>query len=321
MKKPILILAVLGLLTACSDKKEKTLVQGETIDLLREVRTTHQVDHALQIIDSLEQVMNRIDTLSPASERPRMTFDIIRNRLVPRYEAFLKAGHNKEALTTATVICQAIDSALTAQNRCDAAELSVIYETQQKERALEQREAVERLHLIIIIGLTLLLTISVIALWRIIMTKRKLHEKNHELFDTIQKAESEKQKAENGIAIECETPIQKLYRQIQELMHNKQAYTESELTRENLAQMLGTNSRYVADAIRKCSDGMTVTDFLNHHRLSHAAHLLATTDDAVTLIADISGFNNRSYFNRLFRERYKLTPSEYRKVAKERGRE
>ena len=566
MKKPILILAVLGLLTACSDKKEKTLVQGETIDLLREVRTTHQVDHTLQIIDSLEQVgyiqppvsdywrgvvydmgwhyrlagyyyqrafdaykhpvkdwngyaetgyrlacmkdnmqdygnglriairlvkqadsleqvgskafphpihaflfslisdfqihlqqtdeamrnklrayevltaegestpedrltmcadnvvlfidmneldvadewlkrgeeacneleqqvsdgrnidfivseyrqrlsllrtiilqargkadeaaaeyvsipegdlmrlpanldvsvrylmaakrydeaitlMNRIDTLSPASERPCMTFDIIRNRLVPRYEAFLKAGHNKEALTTATVICQAIDSALTAQNRCDAAELSVIYETQQKERALEQREAVERLHLIIIIGLTLLLTISVIALWRIIMTKRKLHEKNHELFDTIQKAESEKQKAENGIAIECETPIQKLYRQIQELMHNKQAYTESELTRENLAQMLGTNSRYVADAIRKCSDGMTVTDFLNHHRLSHAAHLLATTDDAVTLIADISGFNNRSYFNRLFRERYKLTPSEYRKVAKERGRE
>ena len=267
--------------------------------------------------DEAITLMNRIDTLSPASERPRMTFDIIRNRLVPRYEAFLKAGHNTEALTTATVICQAIDSAFTAQNRSDAAELSVIYETHQKDRALEQKEAAERLHLIIIIGLMLLLTISAIVLWRIIMVKRMLYEKNRELFDTILKAESEKQKVENGIATEYETPTQKLYCQIQELMRNKQPYTESELTRENLAQMLGTNTRYVADAIRECSDGMTVTDFLNHHRLSHAAHLLATTDDTVTLIADLSGFNNRSYFNRLFRERYKLTPSEFRKVAKE----
>lgn len=66
---------------------------------------------------------------------------------------------------------------------------------------------------------------------------------------------------------------------------------------------------------------MTVNDFLNHHRLGYAAQLLATTDDAVTLIADLAGFNNRSYFNHLFRERYKLTPSEYRKVAKEKGRE
>lgn len=47
------------------------------------------------------------------------------------------------------------------------------------------------------------------------------------------------------------------------------------------------------------------------------SQFFATNDDAVTLIADLAGFNSRNYFNRLFRERYKLTPSEYRKVAKE----
>lgn len=64
---------------------------------------------------------------------------------------------------------------------------------------------------------------------------------------------------------------------------------------------------------------MTVTEFLNHHRLNYAVHLLTTTDDTITMISDLSGFNNRSYFNRLFRERYKLTPSEYRKVAKDKS--
>ena len=102
-------------------------------------------------------------------------------------------------------------------------------------------------------------------------------------------------------------------------MEKEKPFTNAELSREELAQQLGTNYKYVADAIRECSDGMTLTDFLNHYRLGYAALLLATTDDAVTLIADLAGFNNRSYFNRLFRERYKLTPSEYRKVAKEKN--
>lgn len=99
-------------------------------------------------------------------------------------------------------------------------------------------------------------------------------------------------------------------------MENEKPFTNAELSREELAQQLGMNYKYVADAIRECSDGMTLTEFLNHQRLAYAARLLATTNDAVTLIADLSGFNNRSYFNRLFRERYKLPPSEYRKVAK-----
>lgn len=265
--------------------------------------------------------MNRIDTLSPASERPRMTFDIIRNRMVPRYKALLKAGHNAEAIATATDIFNTIDSAMTAKNHSDAAELSVIYETQQKDRALEQKETAERLHLIIIIGLILLLAISAIALWRIVMAKWKLHEKNRELFDTIRKAESEKQKVENGIAMESETPTQKLYRQLLELMRSKQPYTDSELTRETLAQMLGTNSRYVADAIRECAGDISLGEYLDDWRIRHAAQLLANTNEPVGLVSEMSGFSSRSHFNALFREHYKMTPSEYRKVAKEKGRE
>ena len=267
--------------------------------------------------------MNRIDTLSPASERPRMTFDIIRNRMVPRYKALLKAGHSADAIATATDIFNAIDSALTAKNHSDASELSVIYETQQKDRALEQKETAERLHLIIIIGLILLLAISVIALWRIFMAKRKLHEKNRELFDTIQLMTNKEEKAREDLLsqdiTESQTSTQRLYCQLLELMRNKQPYTDSELTRETLAQMLGTNSRYVADAIRECAGDISLGEYLDDWRIRHAAQMLADTGEPVGLVSEMSGFTSRSHFNALFREHYKMTPSEYRKVAKEKA--
>ena len=265
--------------------------------------------------------MNRIDTLSPASERPRMTFDIIRDRMVPRYKALLKAGHNAEAIATATDICQAIDSAMAVQKLSDAAELSVIYETQQKDLALERKENSEHIHLIIISGLVLLLIISAIVMCNIIITKRRLHEKNIELFETIQLMADKEEKAQEKIlsitAMEPQTPIQKLYLQLIELMCSKQPYTDSELTRENLAQMLGTNSRYLADAIRECAGGISLGEYLDNWRIRHAARMLTETDEPIGLVINMSGLSSRSHFNAIFREHYKMTPTEYRRIAKE----
>ena len=100
-------------------------------------------------------------------------------------------------------------------------------------------------------------------------------------------------------------------------MRDKQPYTESTVNREALAQMLGTNYNLVADAIRECTGGMTFSDFLDDWRIRHAAQMLADTDDPVGLITETSGFASRSHFNTLFREKFKMTPTEYRKVAKE----
>jgi AraC-like DNA-binding protein len=44
--------------------------------------------------------------------------------------------------------------------------------------------------------------------------------------------------------------------------------------------------------------------------------MLSDSDEPVGLITEMSGFQSRSHFNTLFRERFKMTPSEYRKAAK-----
>lgn len=40
-------------------------------------------------------------------------------------------------------------------------------------------------------------------------------------------------------------------------------------------------------------------------------------DEPIGLISEMSGFQSRGHFNTLFRERYKMTPSEIRKAVQE----
>lgn len=63
----------------------------------------------------------------------------------------------------------------------------------------------------------------------------------------------------------------------------------------------------------KSTVGMTFTEYLNDYRLTIAARLLQSTGRTVIEIAAACGFDNVSYFNRLFKRKYQTTPSRYRK--------
>ncbi len=59
--------------------------------------------------------------------------------------------------------------------------------------------------------------------------------------------------------------------------------------------------------------GMTFVDFLTSLRLERSEVLLRHSKNSVTEIASTSGFQTLSYFNRVFRRRYGVTPSDFRK--------
>ena len=60
---------------------------------------------------------------------------------------------------------------------------------------------------------------------------------------------------------------------------------------------------------------MTCIEYLNKYRLEMAARQLVQTDLSVTSIALESGFNNISYFNRVFKRKFGVTPMEYRSLT------
>ena len=58
--------------------------------------------------------------------------------------------------------------------------------------------------------------------------------------------------------------------------------------------------------------GMPFIQYLNDYRLTRAGEFLQNTEESVTQIALKCGFENLSYFNRLFRRKFGVTPGQYR---------
>lgn len=59
--------------------------------------------------------------------------------------------------------------------------------------------------------------------------------------------------------------------------------------------------------------GTSFIEYLKDYRLTMASRLLQSSDSAILDIASEVGFDNLSYFNRAFKKRYGLTPSQFRK--------
>lgn len=271
-------------------------------------------ERVTQLSQALKDYFRQRDDTISESYRTVLLQEAIFHRLKGEYrqadEASVQAADIKDSLIVAD---------LNEQNALFEAK----FKTQEIRYQLSEKEAEARLHRVVIIALTALLALVAVALWRLFRDKRQLNEKNRELFDTVEQLQRDKEEQKRKwLADEAtdeerahESQELKLFRRICALMDKQQPYTDCSLKREGLARMLGTNSNYVAEAIRKTTDGATVSEFIDEYRLRHAARLLVQSDESIGIIADISGFQSRSHFNSLFRKHFRLTPSEYRKAA------
>lgn len=261
----------------------------------------------------------QIDSTYEATNGAQMTFDNIALRLSPRYSVYRKAGRNGDALVIADSISAAIDSALVWQKKNDAAELAVIYQTHEKELALEESEAKTTVYRILAVAAFLICLFVAYMFWRATQYNKVLFEKNRRLLAEMEQLEREERQAIEQLKAEPEellTASQQLYRRLCELMIEQQPFTDETLNRETLAQLLGTNPKYIDQAITECSNGDTTRDFINRYRVQHIATLLKTTDDSISLIGEMSGIISRATLSRLFRDYYGMTPSEYRQAAR-----
>ncbi len=88
-------------------------------------------------------------------------------------------------------------------------------------------------------------------------------------------------------------------------------YFYHDITLAGLAKLYHYNEKYLG-ALFKKQLGVSFHDYLNQRRLRHARILLEGSRDSILDIAARSGFNNVTYFNRVFKASYGITPSQYR---------
>ncbi|MEN8966058.1 MAG: helix-turn-helix transcriptional regulator [Polaribacter sp.] len=60
----------------------------------------------------------------------------------------------------------------------------------------------------------------------------------------------------------------------------------------------------------------TVTEYIRHIRLENARDMLKSTDLNISQIVYSIGFSSRSYFSKVFKEKYNITPNQFKKKLK-----
>ncbi len=80
---------------------------------------------------------------------------------------------------------------------------------------------------------------------------------------------------------------------------------------EEMAKDLGV-SKYVLSRLFSQIFHRNFNQYLNDARLNYACYRLENTRDSITNICLDSGFESQRTFNRTFKERYKISPSDYR---------
>ena len=245
-----------------------------------------------------------------------ITTEYIKHYMMNQYETLQKAGRQAEAQALSDRMRLLTDSIHIQERKIDIEQQE---EIRQKETEIANRRQSLIIHRIILIAVVLICLLIVYFLWRSHQYNKALLEKNRRLLAEIEQREREEQQAIEQLKAEPEdvlTAEQQLFRRICDLMESSDhIYTDADLDRSRLAQLLGTNEHYVTDAISACTNGKSVNGFLNEYRLRYATHLLATTKDSIALIAELSGFSRSSFF-RIFSDAYGMSPSDYRKVAR-----
>jgi AraC-like DNA-binding protein len=124
--------------------------------------------------------------------------------------------------------------------------------------------------------------------------------------------EEEKEKEHNTFT---EQERKEFDRRVREVIVAEQAFLNSDLTLDELAERTNIPSRKLSQFINEHYE-QSFFDFVNSYRIEEAKRILSGSKDPKLTVLEVmyqSGFNSKSSFNTLFKRKTGQTPSEFRK--------
>ncbi|MDO4622733.1 MAG: AraC family transcriptional regulator [Eubacteriales bacterium] len=86
----------------------------------------------------------------------------------------------------------------------------------------------------------------------------------------------------------------------------------------DIADKMGLSETYLSRLFHK-ETGIRLQDYIVQIRLDHAANLLLYSEEPILKIAEYVNFPSQSYFGRVFKEKYHMSPRVYREQFKPKG--
>ncbi len=121
---------------------------------------------------------------------------------------------------------------------------------------------------------------------------------------------------ENNNWTDEEKESHRLFEKLDSTVTREKLFLNPDLSREELMKLVHVNKNRFGKILQE-NVHMTTTGYINNKRLEYAVKLLMDAPNfTITAIAEASGLPNIPTFNRLFRNKFGMTPSEYRNSIK-----
>ena len=94
-----------------------------------------------------------------------------------------------------------------------------------------------------------------------------------------------------------------------------QDFSDVDLSVKTVAAQMGISPAYLGHLFRQ-QTGVYFNDYLTNIRLEHAERLISTTNLKINEIVEKTGFASQTYFNRIFKRTFGVSPLAYRRKKK-----
>ena len=248
-----------------------------------------------------------------------------------RAEAANASGHSAQAYDYLSRY-EAVENQLNDRLQCSKAHLyAARYHAQEQQLEIQQRKSEANRNLILAVAAIILALLAAGFALYYFRQQRIIRKKNRVLVEQMNEAVAYKRmmeegKGKSGASDEAEVkqnpdeivdfdalPSDELSKYLRAVILRERLYLSAQFDRQAAIDYFHLSKERIGAAFSQDSEYATIADFINHCRLEYAKELLATSPDMmVDDIASASGFGTRRTFSRLFKERYSITPTEYR---------
>ena len=282
------------------------------------------ISETWRLLGDYDKMLATYDEIDRQADSDTLNTNYVR-QLRGRAEAAAAHGDHKASQhywQRHDLLSQAINDQLQASEAHDYAARYHAYEQQME---IQQREAeASRNALLAIAALVIALLAAGFAVYYF-RQQRIIRHKNRVLVEQMTDAAEYKRRMEgekNQEAVPLNPDetvdsdalsIDELSQHIRSVIIRERLYLSTQFDRQAAIDYFHLSKERIGAAFSQGSEFPTIADFINHCRLEYAKELLAVSPEmTVDDIASASGFGTRRTFSRLFKERYSITPTEYR---------
>ena len=241
-------------------------------------------------------------------------------------EVYRKMGHCSQAADLYEQVLEIQDTLKSRKARSSAQELAAIYHDKEQQQTIMQQES-ENTRQKTIILIVVIVLIAVAAFSVVVLRKNRIvHRKNQSLAAEITEAMIYKERYMQQMAESTRSEGEptdpdkltddQLFQYINDIIVRERLFLNSNFDRQTVMDRFQLSKERVGAAFSKGSQYAKLTDYTQELRLEYSTLLMSSRPDlSISQIALDCGFSSQAYYSRCFRQRFGMSPTEFRTSA------